>query len=186
MASLPPTEVHEIAFDALVQYTASIDHATPPTAAVSEPVLEKLKEYAIKFAPDYPGVKTLSAWENLYAIVTCLEGTIAANKDLHKLLAEEAVSEPVREYVDAGIRQKLCAAITTPAAPLPEPLTDIELQALVICRADGRVSVSKIQRVLAIGYNEAGEICQSIISKGQCDELEISPSLSRNIGAKEQ
>lgn len=72
-------------------------------------------------------------------------------------------------------------AIARVAAPEQrgDTLTNLEVRALAICRADGRVSVSKIQRVLALGYNEAGEICQSIIDKGQCDELDLAPNLKR-------
>lgn len=65
------------------------------------------------------------------------------------------------------------------AAPsTSQPLTNIEVEALAICRCAGRVSVSQVQRILSIGYNEAGEICQSIIDKGQCNELELALSLT--------
>jgi DNA segregation ATPase FtsK/SpoIIIE-like protein len=78
------------------------------------------------------------------------------------------------------------AALAQPAKPV-EPLTNMEVQALYMCREDGRVSVSKVQRVLQIGYNEAGRLCQSIIDKGQCDELQIAPSLNtRAAAAKER
>ena len=64
------------------------------------------------------------------------------------------------------------------------PLTDEEVQALAICREDGRVSVSKIQRKLCVGYSHAHVICQSIIDKGQCGGLLISPQLT-TFGIKE-
>ena len=64
------------------------------------------------------------------------------------------------------------------------PLTDEEVQALAICREDRRVSVSKIQRKLCVGYSHAHVICQSIIDKGQCGGLLISPQLT-TFGIKE-
>ena len=74
------------------------------------------------------------------------------------------------------LRTELAALRAAPSTS--QPLTNIEVEALAICRRAGHVSVSQVQRILEISYNEAGEICQSIIDKGQCNELELAPSLT--------
>ncbi len=60
-------------------------------AAVASPIertLQNLREYAIEHAADYPNITTANPWEQLYALVTTLEGTKAANEDLHKIIEQ--------------------------------------------------------------------------------------------------
>jgi hypothetical protein len=97
-------------WDDLLQYRATIAHAKlDKLAALSEqadlyseftkaaqPTLEKLREYVLKHAPDYPGIEKAEPWEQLYALVTTLEGIKAANEDLHKLLAQPLTKEQVQ------------------------------------------------------------------------------------------
>lgn len=45
-----------------------------------------LKELSLKAGADYPGIETAEPWEQVYAIRCALEGTEAANQDLHKLI----------------------------------------------------------------------------------------------------
>jgi hypothetical protein len=49
---------------------------------------EHLKNRAHELASDYPWKGTEDAWEFLYAITATLEGTNAANEDLHHLLEQ--------------------------------------------------------------------------------------------------
>jgi hypothetical protein len=58
--------------------------------------IEKTKQYAVRFAPDYPGIEKAEPWEQLYALVTTLEGTLAANDDLHKKI--EALQADAKRY----------------------------------------------------------------------------------------
>lgn len=67
-------------------------------------------------------------------------------------------------------------SLASQAAP-KEPLTDMEVEVLAICRRHGKVSVSQVQRILCIGWEAAHELCQSIIDAGQVNGLEISPTL---------
>jgi len=60
-----------------------------PLEAAAQPILEKLHEYALRHAPDYPGIDKAAPWEQLYALMTTLEGIKAANDDLHKLAAAQ-------------------------------------------------------------------------------------------------
>ena len=56
-------------------------------------------------------------------------------------------------------------------------LSDDEIKAIAICKKAGNVSVSRVQRLLNIGYNQAQTLCESIIYAGQVDGLEVAPSL---------
>lgn len=59
-----------------------------------------------------------------------------------------------------------------------EPLTILQVKALGVCLDSGRVSVSEVQRKLAIPYMDAQTICQQLVDYGGVvDGLEISPNL---------
>lgn len=64
------------------------------------------------------------------------------------------------------------------AAEAPMPLSDLQHRALAICQRSAKVSVSEVQRKLAIGYAQAHELCQSLINSGHVPGMPISPSLA--------
>ena len=61
-----------------------------------------------------------------------------------------------------------------------KPLTDEQRKAIVVCFTSGKVSVSEVQRKLAISYNEAQKLCQSIVDLGIAEGLQLAPSLDRH------
>ena len=61
-----------------------------------------------------------------------------------------------------------------------KPLTDEQRKAIVVCFTSGKVSVSEVQRKLAISYNEAQQLCQSIVDLGLAQGLQLAPSLDRH------
>ena len=61
-----------------------------------------------------------------------------------------------------------------------KPLTDGQRKAIVVCFTSGKVSVSEVQRKLAISYNEAQQLCQSIVDLGLAEGLQLAPSLDRH------
>lgn len=46
----------------------------------------RVKEIAVKIAPDYPNVEMTTTWDQLYAIETAYEGISLANDDMHYIL----------------------------------------------------------------------------------------------------
>ena len=52
----------------------------------TERFLAFLKETAKRIAPDYPGINEAEPWECLWAITASYEGTLSANRGLHKVL----------------------------------------------------------------------------------------------------
>lgn len=58
-------------------------------------------------------------------------------------------------------------------------LTQDQRKALAICRKSGRVSVSEVQRKMAIGFNAAQVICQSVVELGVVDGMELAPTLRK-------
>jgi len=72
----------------------------------------------------------------------------------------------------------LCGPFTSP--PASKPLTDEQRKAIVVCFTSGKVSVSEVQRKLAISYNEAQQLCQSIVDLGLAQGLQLAPSLDRH------
>lgn len=151
---------------------------TTATAPLSEPVAcAKLCELCLKRGYDF----CANAAKVTPIIVT---PPAAAVSEAERV----GLYELVRSAFNAGLKKDFQALDgcekqakqflhTTPPA-VSEPLTDMEVKALAISRTDGRVSISKIQRTFAIGYNEAAELCQSIVDKGQCDGLILSPNLN--------
>ena len=78
-------------------------------------------------------------------------------------------------------RKGICgdvALYTSP--PASKPLTDEQRKAIVVCFTSGKVSVSEVQRKLAISYNEAQQLCQSIVDLGLAQGLQLAPSLNRH------
>ena len=61
-----------------------------------------------------------------------------------------------------------------------KPLTDEQRKAIVVCFTSGKVSVSEVQRKLAISYNEAQQLCQSIVDLKLAQGLQLAPSLDRH------
>ena len=49
---------------------------------------KRIDALVLKFCPDYPQLKTASTFEKLWALESTLDGTIAANEDLHKLIKD--------------------------------------------------------------------------------------------------
>ena len=64
--------------------------------------------------------------------------------------------------------------------PASKPLTDEQRKAIVVCFTSGKVSVSEVQRKLAISYNEAQQLCQSIVDLKLAQGLQLAPSLDRH------
>lgn len=60
-----------------------------------------------------------------------------------------------------------------------QALTDEQRRAIVVCFTSGKVSVSEVQRKLAIGYAESQTLCQSIVNMGLADGLQLCPTLTR-------
>ena len=69
-----------------------------------------------------------------------------------------------------------------PAAQRVE-LTYLQRMTIVVCFSSGKVSVSEVQRKLAITYAEAQALCQSIVDLGLADGLLLAPSLTRSSSA---
>ena len=61
-----------------------------------------------------------------------------------------------------------------------KPLTDEQRKAIVVCFTSGKVSVAEVQRKLAISYNEAQQLCQSIVDLKLAQGLQLAPSLDRH------
>lgn len=61
-----------------------------------------------------------------------------------------------------------------------KPLTMEQATALCICLTSQHVSVSQVQRRLAIGWNEAKDLCQSLVDSGLIGNIECSPQLNVN------
>jgi hypothetical protein len=72
-----------------------------------------------------------------------------------------------------------------PVAQVNQMLTDEQIEAIQICRLAKIVSVSRVQRVLGIGYNHAQKLCESIIASGQVNGLIVAPSLAAIAAAQE-
>jgi len=76
------------------------------------------------------------------------------------------------EAIEAKLREK--------NAQPSKPLTDEQRKAIVVCFTSGKVSVSEVQRKLAISYNEAQQLCQSIVDLKLAQGLQLAPSLDRH------
>ena len=74
-----------------------------------------------------------------------------------------------------------CGHDMLPANPAPtqQPLTEKQRRAVVVCFTSGKVSVSEVQRKLAIGYAESQTLCQSIVNMGLAEGLQLCPTLTR-------
>ena len=78
-------------------------------------------------------------------------------------------------------RKGICGDVALYTSPQPsKPLTDEQRKAIVVCFTSGKVSVSEVQRKLAISYNEAQKLCQSIVDLGLAEGLQLAPSLDRH------
>jgi len=49
---------------------------------------KRIAEAAVKITPDYPGIGTAGAWEQISAIESCYEGTRLANDDLRAIATD--------------------------------------------------------------------------------------------------
>lgn len=79
------------------------------------------------------------------------------------------------------LRGLIADAIDALAEAQPsKPLTDEQRKAIVVCFTSGKVSVSEVQRKLAISYNEAQQLCQSIVDLKLAQGLQLAPSLDRH------
>ena len=87
--------------------------------------------------------------------------------------------DDVPELIHSEALPKQIDAHPQASEPAPkEALTDQHLQAAILCREAGRVSVSLVQRKLKTGYVAAQDICQKIIDAGLVAGLTIAPSLT--------
>lgn len=73
--------------------------------AVSDPVeafVSRIKDIAIEFCNDYPGVGTCNPLEQLYAIEESFKGIDAANTDLHQIIMKlrSKLGMTLEEYIE--------------------------------------------------------------------------------------
>lgn len=79
-----------------------------------ERLIAVIRQRAAELCPDYPNVTDADEFDCLWAITSALEGTLLANGDLHKMLAEQ------RERLVAAHRDDLVEL----DAALREPVSD--------------------------------------------------------------
>lgn len=164
--------------------TAYAGAATPKAAQggvggrlhqIAEPAGDELPESVIDAVAEalgdaYDCGRVWSAWSY---------GTMG--HDDFSLVAEDA--ERVAEIARAAINAD--RAMRAQAAPVAVavPLTKLQRKAIAVCFTSDKVSVSEVQRKLAISYSDAQTLCQSIVDLGLADELELAPSLKRGVAA---
>lgn len=136
------------------------------------PVIEKLHEYSVKFAHEYPDIEKVAPWEQLYALVSVLEGTLAANEDLHKLLKEK-FSLPIEIAPNSAARSGHTVEAGPSATPIVQPviggdgaIDPLYQEAIAIVRKHARGSISLVQRHLLIGYNRASCMLEAMEADG--------------------
>lgn len=65
------------------------------------------------------------------------------------------------------------------------PLSEDQRKALEFCAARGMVSVAGVQRKMGITWEEAYDLCQSLVDYGGLvDEMAVSPMLDQKEGAQ--
>lgn len=151
-------------------------------------------------ARDWVGCTPNERWDEDEMYAELCNATICLKKSLsiiQEALAEQpAQQEPVAwvcygatvNHHDIDFDQNEIDAIplgtmlyTSPQPAQPsKPLTDEQRKAIVVCFTSGKVSVSEVQRKLAISYNEAQQLCQSIVDLGLAQGLQLAPSLDRH------
>jgi hypothetical protein len=108
---------------------------------------------------------------------------------LEEALAKQEQGEPVAEVTSATGAEVTMSWWHEPDLPIGtklyttlqqrKPLTDEQRKAIVVCFTSGKVSISEVQRKLAISYTDSQQICQSIVDLGLCDGLQLAPSIVR-------
>ena len=127
--------------------------------------LERLKRAFFKDAPD-----SIEQWESewvvpaMNAITAIDEALMSVSDGAQERSSEEQPAQPSQSRSDV------------------KPwvgLTDEQRKAIVVCFTSGKVSVAEVQRKLAISYNGAQQLCQSIVDLGLAEGLQLAPSLAR-------